>query len=121
MNKNLLIIPLVAAVIILIFPFVAYSGDQIMIVTTTSMLPVLYPNDLIIVEPANVADVQEGDIIAFQTHMDIGIVAHRAIAIYDNHGTLAIDTKGDNNESEDPWYVTDDDLIGIVDKVIPKI
>ena len=121
MNKNLLILPLVAAVIILIFPFIVYSGDKIMIITTTSMLPVLYPNDMIIVKPATVAQVQEGDIIAFNTHMEIGIVAHRAIAIYDNHGEMVIDTKGDNNESEDPWYVTDDDLIGLVDTIIPKL
>ena len=121
MNKNLLIIPLVAAVIVLIFPFVFFYGNQIMIITTTSMLPVLYPNDMIVVKPATVQDVSEGDIIAFDSHMEMGIVAHRAIAIYDHKGEMVIDTKGDNNESEDPWFVTDNDLIGIVDKTIPKL
>ncbi len=32
---------------------------------------------------------------------------------------MAVDTKGDNNEKSDPWYVTDDDLIGKVKNIIP--
>ena len=32
---------------------------------------------------------------------------------------MAVDTKGDNNEKPDPWYVTDDDLIGKVKNIIP--
>ena len=48
MNKNLLVIPLVAAVAFLIFPFVVYYGNQIMVITSTSMEPALKPNDLIV-------------------------------------------------------------------------
>ena len=44
--KNLLLVPLVVAVLVLIFPFVAFAGDHIMVTTTTSMLPVLKPNDI---------------------------------------------------------------------------
>ena len=54
MNKNLIIIPLLAAVLVLIFPFVIFSGNHIMVTTTTSMLPVLHPNDMIIVEPSSI-------------------------------------------------------------------
>ena len=35
-----------------------------------------------------------------------------------SHGDI-VDTKGDNNEKLDPWYVTDDDLIGNVKNIIP--
>ena len=119
MNKNLLIIPLVAAVLVLIFPFIAFFGDHIMVITTISMLPVLKPNDMIVVEQSSVNQINEGDIIAFDSHMDMGIVAHRAIAIYEKDGEIAIDTKGDNNEHEDRWYVTDKDLIGKVKNIIP--
>ena len=119
MNKNFLIIPLVAVVIILIFPFVVFSGNQIMVTTTTSMLPVLHPNDMIVVEHVSVDDIAEGDIIAFDSHQQMGIVAHRAIAIYDYHGQTVMDTKGDNNEAADPWYVSNDDLIGKVIQIIP--
>jgi len=34
---------------------------------------------------------------------------------------LLIDTKGDKPENEDPWYVTDDDLIGKIKDVIPAV
>ena len=119
MNKNFLVIPLFAAVIVLILPFVVFSGNDIMVTTTTSMLPVLHPNDMIIVEPIGIDEIQEGDIIAFETHQEIGIVAHRVVEKFDHDGVTALDTKGDNNDELDPWYVTDDDLIGKVKEIIP--
>ena len=119
MNKNFLVIPLFVAVIVLIFPFVVFSGNQIMVTTTTSMLPVLHPNDMIIVEPASIDEIKEDDIIAFETHQVMGIVAHRVVEKFDHDGITALDTKGDNNDELDPWYVTDDDLIGKVKEIIP--
>lgn len=117
--KNLLIVPLFAAVLVLIFPFVAFAGDHIMVTTTTSMLPVLKPNDMIIVQKASIEQIKQGDIIAFDSHMEMGIVAHRAIEKYEKDGSAVLDTKGDNNEEADPWYVTDDDLIGKVKSIVP--
>ena len=119
MNKNLLIIPLVVAVLVLIFPFVAFFGDDIMVTTTISMLPVLNPNDMIVVESASIDELKEGDIIAFDSHQEIGIIAHRVIEVFEKDGEIVVDTKGDNNEKPDPWYVTDDDLIGKVKNIIP--
>ena len=119
LDKNLLIIPLFVAVIVLIFPFVVFFGDSIMVTTTTSMLPVLNPNDMIVVESTSIDEIKEGDIIAFDSHMEMGIVAHRVIEISEKDGEIVADTKGDNNEEPDPWYVTDDDLIGKVKNIIP--
>ena len=120
MNKAIIIVPLVVAVGILIFPFVAYFGNNIMVVTSDSMFPALKPNDLIIVKPFKIEEIKEGDIIAFDSHMyGIGIVSHRAIAVADDDGIIGLDTKGDNNIDDDPWTVHDEDLIGIVIEVIP--
>ena len=120
MNKAIIIVPLVVSVGILIFPFVAYFGNNIMIVTSDSMFPALKPNDLIIVKPSKIEEVKEGDIIAFDSHMrGIGIIAHRAIAVDDTDGIIGFDTKGDNNGDVDPWIVHDEDLIGIVIEVMP--
>jgi len=120
MNKAIIIVPLVVAVGVLIFPFVAYFGNNMMVVTSDSMLPILKPNDLIIVKPSKIQEVKQDDIIAFDSHMHgIGIIAHRAIQVLDDEGEIAIDTKGDNNEKKDPWIVHDEDLIGIVINVIP--
>jgi len=119
MNKNLLIIPLFVAVMVLIFPFVAFYGDNIMVTTTTSMLPILKPNDMIVVENSSIEQIKEGDIIAFDSHMEMGIIAHRAIEVFEEDGQTKINTKGDNNEKPDPWHVTDNDLIGKVKNIIP--
>ena len=120
MNKAIIIVPLVVAVGILIFPFVTYFGNNIMVVASDSMFPALKPNDLIIVKPSKIQDVKQGDIIAFDSHMHgIGIIAHRAIAVNDDDGIIGLDTKGDNNRDADPWTVHDEDLIGIVIDVIP--
>ena len=119
MNKNLLIIPLLVATLVLIFPFVAFYGDNIMVTTTTSMLPALKPNDMIVVENSSIDQIKEGDIIAFDSHMKMGIIAHRAIEVFEEDGQTKINTKGDNNEKPDPWHVTDNDLIGKVKNIIP--
>ena len=122
-NKGYITIPLVIAVGFLIFPFVIYYGNDVMIVTSDSMLPALKPQDLIIVQRASVDEIQVGDIIAFDSHMQgIGIIAHRAVEIYDDdHGETGIDTKGDNVEERDSWVVYDDSLIGKVIDIIPTI
>ena len=119
--KNLLIVPLVISVLVLIFPFVIFAGDNIMVITTTSMLPVLKPNDMIVVQMQNIEQISKGDIIAFDSHMEFGIVAHRVIEKYEKDGQIIVDTKGDNNEEADPWYVTDEDLIGKIKSIIPGL
>ena len=122
MNKGLVVIPLAAAVGFLIFPFVAYYGNDIMVVTSDSMLPVLKPHDLIIVQSTDIDEIKEGDIITFDSHMyGIGIIAHRAIAITNEDGDIRIDTKGDNVEDPDPWTVREEDLRGKVIDVIPTM
>ena len=90
-----------------------------MVITTISMLPVLKPNDMIIVKQVSIDEIKEGDIIAFDSHQDMGIIAHRVIEVFEKDGQTVVDTKGDNNEKPDPWYVADDDLIGKVKSIIP--
>lgn len=122
MNKAYIIVPLAVSVAFLIFPFLLYYGNTIMVVTSDSMLPTLEPYDLIIVEKTNIDQIQVGDIIAFDTHVEgLGIVAHRAVEVFNENGNIGIDTKGDNVESPDPWIVHDEDLIGRVKEVVPKM
>ncbi|GFN40524.1 MAG: hypothetical protein YK1309IOTA_1910011 [Marine Group I thaumarchaeote] len=54
MNKTYVVIPLAVAVGFLIFPFVVYYGNVIMVVTSDSMVPTLMPHDLIIVKETNI-------------------------------------------------------------------
>ena len=120
MNKIILVIPVFIASAIMAFPLVAFPGDNIMVITSDSMLPALKPNDLIIVRPSSIDEINQDDIIAFDSHMHgVGIIAHRAIEIFDDHGQIGIHTKGDNNGFSDPWIVHDEDLIGKVIQILP--
>ncbi len=122
MNKAYIIAPLAASVAFLIFPFVIYYGNAIMVITSDSMLPVLKPYDLIIVERTSIDQIEVGDIIAFDSHIEgLGIIAHRAVEIFDDNGEIGIDTQGDNNDSRDPWVVHDVDLIGKVTDIVPTM
>jgi len=122
MNNTILVIPLTIAAAFLIFPFIVYYGNEIMVVTSTSMVPVLNPNDLIIVEPATIDQIKVGDIITFDSHMeDWGIIAHRAIELTEIDGEIAVYTKGDNVEKKDGWRVRDSDLTGKVIEIIPTL
>jgi len=121
MNKIIIIIPFIVASAIMAFPFLISPGDNVMVITSNSMFPFLSPNDLIIVKPSPIDEINQGDVIAFDSHRHgVGIIAHRAIEISDDHGQIGIDTKGDNNPHVDPWTVHDEDLIGKVINIIPS-
>ena len=120
MKKIYFAIPLGVAIILLIFPFAVYSGSQILVVSSDSMFPTLKPNDIIIVEPVGIDEINKGDIIAFDSHTEgIGIISHRAVDIFEKQGKIGIDTQGDHEEHPDPWIVFDDDLVGIVTEINP--
>ena len=121
MKKPLLAIPLGVAIILLIYPFAVYSGSQILVVSSDSMFPTLKPNDIIIVEPVGIDEINQGDIIAFDSHTEgIGIISHRAIEIFvQADGKIGIDTQGDHLDEPDLWTVLDEDLVGLVTDVNP--
>lgn len=103
----------------MIFPFLLFYEDQIMVITSTSMLPALKLNDLIVIESTTIDKIKKNDIIMFESHTDIGIVTHRTLNIYEKYGELVIDTKGDNVPEKDRWIVKNEDFIGKAIDVIP--
>ena len=121
MKKIYLAIPLGVAVILLIFPFAVYSGNQILVVSSDSMYPTLKPNDLLVVKKTSIDEVKVGDIIAFDSHAEgIGVIAHRVILVTEVDGRVGIDTQGDHNDYHDSWTVYEEDFIGILDEVNPS-
>lgn len=121
MNKSIIVIPLAIASFFLVSPFIIFLGNDIMVITSDSMFPALKQNDLIIVKPSSIDEINHSDIIAFDSHQHgIGFIAHRTIDIFDDDGQIAIHTKGDNNPFLDPWVVHDEDLIGKVTDIIPS-
>lgn len=122
MNKAYVLIPLIIAAGLLVFPFIIGFGNSIMVVSSDSMLPVLYPYDIIIVQKEPIKNIKVDEIVVFNSHTDeIGIIAHRAVVKLALDNEVEIHTKGDNVSEIDPWTVYEEDLIGKVINVIPRL
>lgn len=87
-----------------------------------SMEKELYVGDVVIVKKLNSKELKEidvGTILVFR--MQNKVIVHRVVEIKDDDGTLLIRTKGDNNEENDNWVVTENNLIGTTKYKIPFI
>ena len=99
-------------------------GYRTMTMLTASMSPAIDPGDVTIVTPLAVTDVTEGMVITY--HVPIGehqLVTHRVVAVeHGTDGSVTVQTKGDANESIDPWKATlAGDTAYEVRAVVPEI
>jgi signal peptidase len=99
-------------------------GYRTMTMLTASMSPSIDPGDVTVVTPLAVSDVTEGMVITY--HIPIGerqLVTHRVVSVeHGTDGSVTVQTKGDNNESVDPWSATlEGDTAYQVRAVIPEI
>ena len=76
------------------------------IVTTQSMVPAIYPKELVLIEGLT-KDIKKGDIIVFKKPGYQEIVIHRVFSVEDS----AIRTKGDNADI-DTWVLRKKDILG---------
>lgn len=94
------------------------------VILTGSMEPLIYPGDVVLIQKIlseeEMYKLKVGDIINFK--MENITITHRIKEIKsDEAGNISFVTKGDNNDSEDPWVVPPNDLKGTIKKVVPKI
>ncbi len=94
------------------------------VVATGSMEPMIYPGDVVLVEKLqdmeDVYELKVGDVIHFSR--DNIRITHRIVeVIEDQIGNRSYRTKGDNNSAEDTRLVLPQEVIGTVERVIPKI
>ncbi|MGY1754682.1 signal peptidase I [Blastococcus sp. SYSU D01042] len=99
-------------------------GYRTMTMLTGSMAPMIEPGDVTVVTPIAVEDVTEGMVISY--HQPIGdrsLVTHRVVDVQrDAAGTVTVRTKGDANESVDPWTATlQGDTAYQVRAVVPEL
>lgn len=88
-----------------------------LVIGSGSMTGTINKGDVIIFsKDVDILDVEKGDIIVF-TKNDVKIV-HRVIEKKQQNGEYRLYTKGDSNQQEDEWYVTNDELYG---RVVNKI
>ncbi len=95
------------------------------VVSSGSMIPTLNINDVLIVQGIDFNEIQVGDIIVFhRPNIHDKIIVHRVIEINEVNDIRVVTTKGDANPSVIPgtdYPITEDDYIGKVVFVIPKL
>lgn len=85
-------------------------------IATGSMLPVIHPGDVVILQKCSVNDIKEGDIIEYK--LNGTSIVHRVKEIKWDDGECYFITKGDNNNDIDAKPVTKEQ---VVSKVLFKI
>jgi len=90
------------------------------VVRTTSMLPTIGENDLVLWVKVDPGELRVGDIIIFQhpTLPDVDNVVHRIVEIQFDGSRYTFRTKGDNSSSPDRYYVPETNVHGLVIGVV---
>ena len=81
-------------------------GYQTYVIYGSSMEPTIKLGSLIVAEPANVDDLQVGDIIVFHSPSNGTTVTHRIVGIREEDGQRYFQTKGDASNGGDPLEVS---------------
>lgn len=96
-----------------------FAGYKPLIVLSGSMEPVIFPGDIVVVRETPAEKLQEGDIVAFLREKTL--ITHRIIKIDDTDKQLKYYTKGDNNNADDNFAVTENMLEGKYVFRIPRL
>ena len=89
-------------------------GLSLQTILSGSMEPYLKTGALIAMVKTNPGDVQVGDVIGFKVEGMDTPVCHRVIELIDAEQGGGFKTKGDANETPDPWVVKPESLLGRV-------
>ncbi|MBW6442068.1 signal peptidase I [Patescibacteria group bacterium] len=107
--------------ILIIFPlcWIYLTNVKVLRVISNSMEPEIKKGSLVIMSKQN--NYKVGDIISYKTDQNTVPVTHRIEKIFKIKGNHFFITKGDSNQEEDPYPISEKELIGKVIFVIPKI
>lgn len=106
-----------------VFKALLGTDTPFMVVISRSMEPTLKVNDIIVVVGVDPDDIKIGDVIVFRNPTGGPVpIVHRVVDIITlPNGERGFITKGDNNNLNDPWTLTDEYIIGRVVFVIPQL
>lgn len=120
-KKSKLAIPItVIAVSIMLFVVMVVSNQFYIgsyVIATESMTGELNKGDVAISIKYTDQPILEGQVIAFE--QSERVVVHRVVKIEVINGQRRYYTKGDANEGVDSGYITDSNIVGLVDNKIP--
>ncbi len=101
----------VLLVLVAVIPFVVYAVPQVVgaehsyVVLSGSMEPTLSPGDVTIVDAADPATIEQGDVITYLRDGETRTTTHRVVEVTERDGEPAFRTKGDANEDADQGVV----------------
>ncbi|MBR6408362.1 MAG: signal peptidase I [Clostridia bacterium] len=116
---NIFGIAILVGVILLLIPITVpkFAGYEVYNVVSPSMEPSIPMGSLVIVKPTDGPELEIGDVAAFRGGESV--IAHRVTANRVIEGELS--TKGDANEEEDINPVPYSNLVGRVERSIPRL
>lgn len=115
----MLLIPIVVIIVSVYFTS-GYFHYYAVAIATGSMDPQIKKGDVVVIEKTSAYDtLKEGQIIAFEYNNVL--IVHRIIRIIEKNNSYYFYTKGDANNGEDGYPVTEDMILGKVNVKIPFI
>ena len=120
-KKSKLTVPITAAAVAIMLFVILVISNQFFIgtyvIATESMTGELNKGDAAVYERYDDQNVLEGQVIAFE--QNDRVVIHRVVKIEVINGQRRYYTKGDANEDVDSGFITDSNIVGLVDNKIP--
>lgn len=117
-NYQIFIVPLTLIFIFVIFGL-GYLKVVPVAVATNSMKPIFQRGDAVVISKKDRENIEVNDIIQYRLQ-DITVI-HRVIEVKKTNGQVTYITKGDNNNTIDIYPVREEQIIGKLKYVIPKI
>ena len=132
-QKKVEVLLIVVVVLIVIFlPICARTGSYpLTIVNGNSMYPNLQNGDLVYYSATDKARIPNGTVIvlvqsgtgdSLLNSLIRPVVIHRVVGeVIQSDGAICYQTKGDNNDANDPFLTKSDQVIGVTTLTIPKV
>jgi signal peptidase I len=109
-----------ACAAVLVAAFV--GGTAVLSVPSPSMTPTIPVGAAIAAAPVSADEVRVGDVIVFQSPGSEHLTVHRVVQIDGGGPGRTFQTKGDANETRDPWELAlDGDTVHRVQHVVPHV
>lgn len=118
-NLNFITIPTLILLVVIISLVSGIFKYKMIAIASNSMIPTYYRGDALIIENYDNRYLQEGEIIVFKKGNVL--IAHRIVKTKESSDKLYFYTKGDANKSVDDQIVSQDEVEGVVKRVVKYI
>jgi signal peptidase len=116
----LTIVMALALIVFVAMTVLRISGGELLAIRTGSMAPMMEPGDLLISRDVDPRTIRRGDVVTFRVpSADNTLVTHRVTKVTDDGNSFS--TKGDANDTADPFTTAAEDVLGIRWFSIPSV